>query len=256
MSSKQFFNQSYRWVFLLGSSSLAACHSLPTARSAPEQIFRRGRKLVYQAAHQAPGSSRVRLDTLAITCLDKYKPSQPEVPANFKADTTQRELGWSYSATAAPNAFSGVLENDTVLWSHPPRDGDYAVLELSPYPYIKLPAITGRQWQWDLIVGDSWSRRWATWQGLITVSSYYRTVGQRTLDSHFGPLTCWLVEANSTCPKGTSTLETWYHPTYGFVRLRYRTIDGGHLTLTLIKDYDNVLQAEAYLPHSLQLRPN
>jgi hypothetical protein len=166
-------------------------------------------------------------------------------------------LGWSYGAGSSLSAFSGVLENDSMVWSHPPRDGDYAILELSPYPYIKLPATTGQQWQWPLVVGGHWSgKRWAIWQGNITVLSSYRIMGQRSLASNFGPLTCWLVEAQSACPKGTSTLETWYHPTYGFVRLRYRTIDGGHLTLNLVEEYDNVLQAEAYLPHSLQLRPD
>lgn len=212
---------------------------------------------MYQVAHQAPGSPRVRLDTLAITCFDKYRPDQPEVPANLRNDTTQRNLGWSYDATAAPRDYSGVIENDSVLWSHPPRDGDYAILQLSPYPYIKLPATAGQQWQWSLALGSHWgNKRWATWQGDMTVLSSYRTVGQRTLASSFGPLTCWLVEAKSTCPKGTSTLETWYHPGYGFVRLRYRTIDGGHLTLNLVKVYDNVFQGEAYLPHSLQPQAN
>ena len=249
MSSNRLLNRPDKWAILLGSIALAACHSLPAAHSSQKKIFRRGRKLVYQVAHQASGSQHIRRDTLTITCLGKFKPSQ-------YADTTQRRLGWSYRATSAPNSFSGVLENDSLLWSHPPRDGDYSILELSPYPYIKLPATVGQQWQWPLVVGSQWSnKRWATWQGDITVVSSYHTVGQRTLASNFGPLTCWVVEANATCPQGSSTLQSWYHPTYGFVQLRYRTIDGEHLTLTLVKAYDNALQAEAFLPSSLKLLP-
>ena len=248
MSNRRPLNQQNKWPFIVGCLLVAACHptSLP---SSSEKIFRQGRKLVYQVVRQAPAGQQIHIDTLAITCLGKFK-------SNQYGDTTQRKLGWSYTANSAPNSFSGVLENDSLLWSHPPRDGDYAILELSPYPYIKLPATAGQQWQWPLVVGSHWSdKRWATWQGNIRVVSSYRTVGQRTLASNFGPLTCWVVQAKATCPQGSSTLETWYHPTYGFVCMRYRTIDGGHLTLTLVKEYNNVLQTEAYLPPSLQLIP-
>lgn len=257
MRVNQFLNQRNKWPLLVSGLTRAACHSLSSSQPSQEKIFRRGRKLVYQVARQAPASQQVRFDTLTITCLGKFESDRNDTPAKFKADTTQRRLGWSCGATSTPNSFSGVLENDSLLWSHPPRDGDYAILELSPYPYVKLPATAGQQWQWRLGVGSQWrDKRWATWQGETLVVSNYRTVGQRILASSFGPLTCWLVQAKAVCPQGSSTLEAWYHPTYGFVCLRYRTIDGGHLTLTLVKAYDNVLQAEAYLPRSLQLMPH
>lgn len=212
---------------LVGCQLLFACQQIPPQAQPLGKIFTKGRKFIYQATHYAPGSQRVHLDTLAITGLGKYKPGQ--------YDTTQFKIGYSYDATSPPRSFPGVLENDTVLWSHPPRDDAYAILELSPFPYIKLPARKGQHWTWELAVGGQWGNAaWATWQGDMLVMSHYQVIGQQLLATPLGPLSCWVVQAQATCRKGTSALTTYYHPRYGFVRLAYRNLNGSRLTLDLV----------------------
>ena len=217
-------------LFLLGPVGcqlLFACQQTPPRAQPPGKIFTKGRKFIYQATHYAPGSERPHLDTLAITGLGKYKPGQ--------YDTTQFKIGYSYDAISPPRSFPGVLENDTALWSHPPRDGAYAILELSPFPYIKLPARKGQQWTWELAVGEQWGNtKWATWQGDMLVMSHYQVTGQQTLTTPLGSLTCWVVKGRASCQKGSSTLTTFYHPRYGFVRLAYRNLNGSRLTLDLV----------------------
>ncbi len=144
-------------------------------------------------------------------------------------------LNYSYGTRASTTSSSGVLEHDSLLWMHPPRDGVYRILELSPYPYIQLPARAGHQWTWDLEVGDNWSSpQWATWRGLITIHTQYETVGQQELNTPLGLLRCWLVRARASSPVGGSTLDLWYHPAYGFVQLKYRDINNNQLTFSLL----------------------
>jgi hypothetical protein len=47
--------------------------------------------------------------------------------------------------------------------------------------------------------------------------------GQHTLPP-FSALSCWVVHAQATCTKGTSTLDIWYHSQYGFMRLTYEIL--------------------------------
>jgi len=122
-----------------------------------------------------------------------------------------------------------------LLWIPPPREEGYAVLELSPYPYMQLPARIGHQWSWQLAVGDSWSNPlWATWRGLIQVHSQYRVIKQQWLTTPLGTLQCWAVRAHTSSLAGRSSLDLWYHPAYGFVRLNYRTVQGKSVNFNLV----------------------
>jgi hypothetical protein len=212
---------------------VVACQPQPTA--APEPIFRKGRQLTYRIRSSARGGTRPQQDTLMLTSFGDYKPGQ------YDTVTTQIKVGFAYGGHAAadpsvPDNAAGVIERDTVLWSHPPRQGPYAILELSPFPYIRLPAVTGRQWSWTLNVGSHWGNpAWATWQGEIPVRSTYRITGQQTIDTPLGRLTCWVTQAQARSPVGTSSLETLYHPSYGFVRWTYTTLNGGRMELQLVK---------------------
>jgi hypothetical protein len=219
-------------VVLLGG---LGCHPQPTATAAPEPIFRKGRQLTYRISSSAHGGTHPQLDTLVLTSFGEYQPGQ------YDTVTTQIQVGFAYGGRSAPDPSllgspAGVVERDTVLWSHPPRQGPYAILELSPFPYIRLPAATGRQWSWTLTVGSHWSNpAWATWQGDIPVRSTYRITGQRTIATPLGRLTCWVTQAHATSPVGASSLETLYHPAYGFVRWTYATVNGGRIELQLVK---------------------
>ena len=224
---------------------LPACQQAPPRVPTPGKIFSKGRKFIYKVTHLVPATQRTYRDTVAISCLGKYRPGQ--------YDTTQSKIGYSYDATSLPSSFPGVLENDSILWIHPPRDGQYSILEISPFPFIKLPARKGQHWRWDLVVGHQWgNKQWATWQGDMLVTSIYQTTGQQIINTPLGPLSCWVVQAQATCKKGTSRLTTFYHPRYGFVRLAYQTIDGNWLTLDLVATTTVSASPEDFLPESFQ----
>ncbi len=215
---------------LLGSLPMVlACQpQLALQVHASQKAFVKGRKLTYQVTRFAPGSQQAQVDTMALTSYGDYKAGQ------YDTANTQIKVGYSYDGHSAPNSFAGVIENDSMLWSHPPRDGVYAILELSPYPYLKLPLAAGDKWAWELAVGSQWGRaQLAAWKGNMLVHSDYRVTGQQAINTKLGRLKCWVVQAQANCPVGTSSLTTWYHPEYGFVKLNYQTMDGGRMEFAL-----------------------
>lgn len=228
---------------LLATATLLGCHEQTQSLHASGKIFVRGRKFVYEATHYTSDGYLLSRDTVALTCLGRWQ-----------YDTTQFKLGYSYDATSAPNSFSGVMEYDTVLWSHPPRDGQYRILELSPFPYIKLPASQGQRWQWKLAVGGQWGdAQWATWQGNMLVTSSYQITGQQQLATPLGQLPCWVVQAQATCRKGTAALTSFYNPRYGFARLAYRNLNGRRVTLNLVAVTTvDTSRPDEFLPKSFQ----
>ena len=261
-------SQSYPWLSLTRPLPLAglllglllgACQS-PAVEWPAGKVFKtRGHQLTYRAEHfGATATYPFLVDTIAITARGTR---MQLLDANARGDDTIRQWSTEYSYGAKAVAFgsTGVLENDTALWLHPPRTGRYRMLELSPFPYIKLPARQGQRWPWSLAVGSQWADpQWAVWRGEIFIKYSYQTVGQQLLATPLGPLTCWLVRAQASCPVGTSLLDSYYHPQLGFVRLAYRTTDGRRLTLSLVDTARVDLPAASpptYLPKAWQM-PN
>lgn len=247
-------------LWLAAGLLLGACQTPPQSWQPGKTFKTRGHKLTYRVEHFGGAATQPFLvDTIAITT---YGTRQRFAFFEVGDDTAsqwfrQWKTGYSYGATTEPAAFPGAIETDTMLWLHPPRDGRYRVLELSPFPYIKLPPRPSQRWRWPLVVGDSWAdARWAVWRGQILLHHSYQTVGPRLLATPLGPLTCWLVRGQTNCPVGTSSLDSYYHPQLGFVRLAYRTIDGRRLTLSLVDTAQVVLPSSSpasYLPKAWQL---
>jgi len=226
-----------RYCWLSFVVTLLACQSQPTQIALPTQIFVKGRKLTYQVVQTTPTGRQPQVDTLVLTSFgpDRRKIVYTFPTAHYTLHAEQINLGYSYDAHSAPNNSSGVFEHDSLLWIHPPREGVYAVLELSPYPYVQLPAKIGHQWSWELGVGDQWGNpQWVTWRGDIQVKSQYQITGQQWLTTPLGALHCWVVRAQASSPVGTSSLDMWYHPAYGFVRLNYLTVQGKSVNFNLV----------------------
>ncbi|UPL50780.1 hypothetical protein [Hymenobacter sublimis] len=152
----------------------------------------------------------------------------------WEADSTQKAIGWG-SRTDEMRSGTGVAESPRGVWIHPPRYGEYAILELSPFPEIRLPFKPGQEWDWELSVGSYWSNpAWAVWQGQMQVKTHYKSVGQQRVATPLGKLECQQVTAVARCSAGQATLSLLFHPQYGFVELDYVNIDGGRLRFQLL----------------------
>lgn len=129
----------------------------------------------------------------------------------------------------------GAVENKEEFWIHPPRYGRYRILELNPFPHIKLPVVSGRTWEWKVYPPELYAdSAWASWKGILQVKFRYTLGGIVQLATPLGNLSCYRVQATGTSKLGSTASEAYFHPTYGFVRLNYRNIDHSRTQLEMV----------------------
>lgn len=224
-------------VVLLGSCQPNRQGAGATAAVAPPsppliggKILSRNRRFVYAVRWYAPDAATATQDTVTMTAAGiPFDITPPEVLISwlFRPDTL-----WP----AGPRQGVGATENQEEFWVHPPRYGRYRLLELNPFPQVKLPATSGRTWEWSVyppgvLFGDP---AWATWHDTIRVQFRYALGGTVPLATPLGNLPCSRIQATGHCKFGTTTLESYFHPAYGFVRLNYRNLDRSRTELEMV----------------------
>ncbi|SFE83218.1 hypothetical protein [Flavobacterium xueshanense] len=131
---------------------------------------------------------------------------------------------------------TGAIENEMNAWIHPPRGKFFQILEINPFPYIKTPYEIGNKWNWKLEIGDHWSdKRWLEWKGGIENNYEYEIIDKKNILTKLGNLDCYIVKANAKSRIGETELVSYYNPTFGFVKLEYKNIDGSKTILELEK---------------------
>jgi hypothetical protein len=161
----------------------------------------------------------------------------------FGFDTNYTQTVFRYDYLNALNnglseELTGVIDNGKNLWMHPPRDDQFAILELNPFPFQNLDENI-KSWDWQAEVGDIWSDpRWKSWKELITVRHKYQKMKDESLNTKMGVLKCKVVQATGTCEINgelcKTYLKSWYHPGFGFVQLEYTNINGTKLIMELV----------------------
>ena len=131
---------------------------------------------------------------------------------------------------------SGVIENKKNIWIHPPRDRYFGILELNPFPYVRLPLEVGAHWNWELQIGEIWSDyRWKIWSGNILNKYFYRITRKQLLETPLGEIECFVIESTAESRIGKTKLTSYFNTKYGFVKLCYLNIDGSKTNLILEK---------------------
>lgn len=130
-------------------------------------------------------------------------------------------------------ASSLVIENDSMVWIHPPRRHFFKILEINPFPCIRMNKINN-QWNDSLVIGSQYTdERWAIWDRNLINRSTYKIQKDTLLNTSFGLLKCKVIHAVSQNKIGRSSLVSYFNDTYGFVLLNYKNIDNSRLKLTL-----------------------
>ncbi|WP_237274253.1 hypothetical protein [Tenacibaculum ovolyticum] len=123
-------------------------------------------------------------------------------------DNVKLALKYSYPPNGI-SASSLLIENDSIVWIHPPRRHFLKILELNPFPYIKKKEI-GYQWNDSLFIGSQYAdKRWAVWQKNLINKSKYEIVKDTFIDTSFGVLKCKKVYASSQNKIGKTTLTSF-----------------------------------------------
>jgi hypothetical protein len=159
---------------------------------------------------------------------------------SFDSNYTQTVFRYDYldaSGRELTEETTGVIDNKKNLWMHPPRNDQFAMLELNPFPFQNLDESL-KSWNWQLEVSDHWSDpRWKSWKEIITLRHKYERMKDESLDTKMGRLTCKVIEAVGTCEINNELFKTylksWYHSGFGFVRLEYTNINNTRLVMEL-----------------------
>jgi hypothetical protein len=135
--------------------SLIRCRERPgesLSQTRPERdsrkIYRRERVFVFLTSQYSRQGRLLQQDTLLLTTS----------PTVWQVDTLQSQCQWSLNSVKRSFiGTTGLIENDTVVWLHPPRNGEFGILEFSPFPMIHYPPKIGTHWKQQLWVPDQWS---------------------------------------------------------------------------------------------------
>jgi len=131
---------------------------------------------------------------------------------------------------------TGLVENKKNIWLHPPRTDLTTILQLNPFPCVRLPMKVGRIWRGYLKIGSGWGdERWITWEGKITNKFKYRISGKCTIETELGVLKCYIVKSVAKSTLGKTYLTSYFNSHYGFVRYEYINIDGSQILINLKK---------------------
>ncbi|QHT70373.1 hypothetical protein GXP67_28815 [Rhodocytophaga rosea] len=189
-------------------------------------VYLKDREMVYAVKLYGKKAEFVKHDTLIFKC--NLKDRHPEVG--------QTECIWRRKADTMKE-FTGVTENDTTVWIHPPRFEDYRVLAFSPFPVLKYPLKAGSTWNFDITIGGDWgSKDLMEWKGLKEFKAFYKLLGKETLSTKLGKLECYKILAEGSNDFGKTQLVLFFNEKYGFVQLHYQNINQTSMQIELIDE--------------------
>ncbi len=219
-------------LFLLLVATIKPAHSqkvllTPVKNLKSHQpVYLKYREFVYAVKQYGKKEEFVKHDTLIF--ISSPKDRHPEFG--------QTESIWRRKADTMKE-FTGITENDTTLWIHPYRSGDYRILEFSPFPVLKYPLQVGERWNFDIKIGGEWgSKDLMEWKGIKLFKATYQLVGQETLATKLGKLNCFKVLAEGSSDFGKTQLLMYFHSEYGFVRMEYQNINQTSMQMELIDE--------------------
>lgn len=132
--------------------------------------------------------------------------------------------------------WTGVIEDEKRVWWHPPRQNYFFSTEFSPFPEIRFPLRKGTKW--DATIKAGYNTEVKEWIGefdkkTVDVRSTYKITGKTKVQTAFGELKCYVVEATGISPVSKASLTAYFHETIGFVKWHYHNLDGTQLVMEL-----------------------
>lgn len=120
--------------------ALMICAAMVALSINAQNVYRPYREFVYKVTARSGDS--VQMSYLSMWATDRV----------FEADASQRQLFYAYHdnynkdslAAAWPYKdrveCTGIIENGKKVWLHPPRSGEFAMLEYFPFPELQSPS--------------------------------------------------------------------------------------------------------------------
>jgi len=140
---------------------------------------------------------------------------------------------------------TGVIEDSTRIFMHPPRNNEFKILEYSPFPYVRFPLKTKSSWDWKLALGKYWENKELNALADDTLHYSYQIVTQSQKYFSFvkSMLTYHEIRSHSINSKFNSEFVGHFSENYGFIYCQFQNIDKSLITLELINinSFDEIL---------------
>ncbi len=163
-----------------------------------------------------------------------------DLPKSKRTNKNQTEVVISYMPDQRKYENTGIIDNPFNIWLHPPRTGDFNILETCPFPYVKFPLEDDKAWEDQLLVDEQWSQ--GMWKGYMLFDIKYQIVGKRQFEVDNIKYDCWLIKSTATSKVGNSELMAIYHEDEGFMELKYKTLKDQQVVLKL----ESIIQGPIY----------
>jgi hypothetical protein len=225
------------------------------------KIFKSGRALLYQLSVYESGDKKQLVFSDTDWDLEEIskESSKDQVnriiyltaSANRSKRTNKRQteviIGFEPQGKTFQN--TGIVENAQNIWLHPPRSRFFKILELCPFPYVKLSS-DDLEWKDKIKIDQKWQdRRWATWEGDQTIDLNYVNKGFKNIETHLGEFSCLITKSTAKSTVGESFLTTYFNSELGFVKMEYEILGRYKVRLELveIEEFGEILSPEDYL---------
>ncbi len=162
------------------------------------------------------------------------------LPTKKRTNRKQTEVVISTVPDKRKYENTGIVDNPSNLWMHPPRSGTLKVLETCPFPYVKFPLEQGSSWSDQILIGEQWSL--GMWKGKMLFDVVYSVVGKKQLEMDNIRFECWVIEATAQSEVGATKTTITYHEDEGFVELLFNTLQGDEITFKL----ESIVQGPVY----------
>lgn len=129
---------------------------------------------------------------------------------------------------------TGKIENDTILWFHPPRSNQYIYTYLSAYPEVRFNELKiGGNWQSKISIVKGYPNN-EEFVGTVTNNFVVKdklttTVAGNSIEN------CWLIESSDIHSKLGESFSTFVFDEkyYGFIRMEFEYYNGIRIILNL-----------------------
>jgi hypothetical protein len=147
--------------------------------------------------------------------------------AKGKLNRIKGKRGWDNYTWIEKSEITGKIENDSILWLHPPRGNQYQYTYLTAYPQVEFK---------ELKIGGSWKSKILIMRGYPSNKEFVGTVMNNfnvkeiVSDKVAGKIidTCWRIESIDTHSELGESKSTFIFDEnyYGFIRMEFEYYNG------------------------------
>lgn len=198
-------------------------------------IFSAGKQFKYLAIYEDSINQIYIHDTIELFITDipwKHQPYRQKTMIWKYNDNTDSivksklfSIGWiKFDST-------GFIENEEMIFIHPPRNNQFSYTEIAPFPQLLYPLENNNEFQRFLFIGTGWGE----WDNLKLKNNYEIVKNEKIviLDNE---IDCWFINSFSESELGVSYMDFIFNNEIGFIKMNYKFYDNKKIKFELI-DY-------------------